>query len=190
MVCGEYGDIPCDGRNHVACDNPNGNWSTANCPCYLNRSLLYLGIAERSLILFLHNQWRNNIALGIDPNYKIAARMAEMVGYALIRETEKFISAFIDLGLWFGVFVSVEREKVCNATRSVFGHLQISFPWSKSVWIDKFWSRLFQFQHNGHNCYSSRMVCRTQTRQSNKYWQLLWLRWVNIINMILCIFSI
>lgn len=65
---------------HVACGNPTGAWNSTNCPSnWMNRSIIYMGIEERAQILFLHNKLRNNIALGINPRFKKAARMAEMV---------------------------------------------------------------------------------------------------------------
>lgn len=72
----------CNGPNHITCNNPMGNWNFTNCPCNeFNRTLLKIGNAERNQILFLHNMFRNNIALGNNPRFPKAARMAEMVSF-------------------------------------------------------------------------------------------------------------
>lgn len=79
----------CGTRIHVGCLNPTGAWNVTNCPLNPNeRTLVSLSEKERSQFLFMHNKWRNHIALGLHPRFKKAARMAELV-------TEKIASEIL-----------------------------------------------------------------------------------------------
>lgn len=70
----------CKKAVHVACANPNGLWNSTNCPSNpLNRTLLSFTAAQKNQIVDLHNKWRSFVAQGLNPKFKKAAKMGQMV---------------------------------------------------------------------------------------------------------------
>ncbi|XP_030386532.1 venom allergen 5-like [Scaptodrosophila lebanonensis] len=70
----DYCATTCGGTQNIGCNN-NENWDSA---CPSDKTLLDLTTADKNLIVALHNEHRDYIAGGNDPELNAACRMATM----------------------------------------------------------------------------------------------------------------